>query len=259
MSDGVDRKKQEIKAFFGKLGAPGFGLDDAFFRAIGVRLAKFANIPLQGQVLDIAAGRGANLYPAAEDVGESGRVIGIDLAESMVELTTAEIVSRRLDNAEMRLMDADNLDFPDACFDRVLCGFAMFFFPQLDRTLVEVSRVLKPGGVFAASTFAEQGYPWSWYENLLKIYELSSRVDRLVGLATEALATPKEIQEVLRRAGFDHIHIEAQEYDDISQNEREWWYGLWSSADRDLLRGCKETTSRFFINISDMNNHLCAV
>lgn len=236
MSEELPSKKQETKAFFGELAAPGFGLDAAFFTAIGQRLTEFAYIPPQGQVLDMAAGTGANLFPAAEKVGKDGRVIGIDLAEAMVKGTTAEIIDRGLHNVEMRQMDAEKLDFPDASFDRVLCGFALFFFPQLDRTLFEVSRVLKPGGVFVASTFAAQGYPWSWYETLLKAYKLSSRVDRLVGLVTEPLERPKDIEEALKRTGFVHIHIETEEYDDRFEDEEAWWQRLWSSADEDLLR-----------------------
>ena len=41
-------------------------------------------------------------------------------------------------------MDAENLDFPASFFDFVLCGFALQFFPHLDRALEEFRRVLKP-------------------------------------------------------------------------------------------------------------------
>ncbi len=56
-------------------------------------------------------------------------------------------------NADVRLMDAEQLAFQDAFFDRVLCGFALFFFPDLDRALGEFYRVLKPGGYLAATTW----------------------------------------------------------------------------------------------------------
>ena len=108
---------------------------------------------------------------------------------------------------------------------------------RLDRAISEVSRVLKPGGVFAASTFAAApSYPWSWYETLLKAYGLSSRIERLMGLVTEALNTPRDIEEVFKRAGLVNIHIETQEYEDFSEDEEAWWQQLWSSADGDMLR-----------------------
>ncbi|HKZ54384.1 MAG TPA: class I SAM-dependent methyltransferase, partial [Anaerolineales bacterium] len=106
-------------------------------------------------VLDIASGRGASLFPAAERVGPTGRAIGIDLAESMVEEAIREICSRGLGNLEARVMDAENLLFPNATFDYVLCGFCLFFFPQLERALSEMRRVLKPNGRIATSTWGK--------------------------------------------------------------------------------------------------------
>ena len=47
-----------------------------------------------------------------------------------------EIDRLGLENAEVLEMDAEDLRFPDASFDRVLCGFAIFFFPRLDRALL---------------------------------------------------------------------------------------------------------------------------
>jgi len=137
-------------SFFGALVAPGFALDDDFFLSIGRKLVAFADISPHHYVLDVAAGRGANLFPAASIAGERGNVIGIDLAVQMVRETAAEIKKCGLRNAQMLQMDAEQLEFSDASFDRVLCGFALFFFPQLDRALAQVLRVLKPGGVFAA-------------------------------------------------------------------------------------------------------------
>jgi len=85
------------------------------------------------QVLDVGAGRGANLFPAAETVGPHGQVIGIDLAPGMVRETTAEIKRRNLPHVSMLQMDAEHLTFPDASFDVVLCGFAIFLFPHLEQ------------------------------------------------------------------------------------------------------------------------------
>jgi SAM-dependent methyltransferase len=50
-------------------------------------------------------------------------------------------------------MDAERLDFPEATFSRVLCGFGLMFFPHLDRALSEFRRVLEPGGRIGISTW----------------------------------------------------------------------------------------------------------
>ena len=84
-------KKHRAAAFFDNLASPGYGLDWLFFVEMGKLLVEVADIPEGGQVLDIASGRGASLFPAAYRVGQAGRVVGIDIAEAMVQHTNAEI------------------------------------------------------------------------------------------------------------------------------------------------------------------------
>ena len=88
-TDAAFDRKKNVAEFFGALAAPGFGLDLEMFMEIGERLVRFVDIGPSQKVLDVASGRGANLFPASSMVGERGSVIGIDLAESMVEESTS--------------------------------------------------------------------------------------------------------------------------------------------------------------------------
>ena len=106
------------------------------------------------RLLDVASGRGAVLFPAAERVGPSGHVEGVDLAEGMVAAVNAD-AERRGIAARVRVMDAEHLDFPDASFDSVLCGFGIMFPPDQARALSEMRRVLRPGGRLGLSTWRE--------------------------------------------------------------------------------------------------------
>ena len=56
-----------------------------------------------------------------------------------------------LNHVDVLQMDADNLHFSDASFDFILCGLAIFFFPQLDRALFKIRRVLKLKGKIAVT------------------------------------------------------------------------------------------------------------
>src|SRR5688500_2176491 len=86
-------------------------------RVGGRRLVEGVGVSAGDAVLDVATGRGAVLFPAAERVGPGGSVVGIDLAVGMVERTRAEIERRGVANASVRQMDAERLDFADGSFD----------------------------------------------------------------------------------------------------------------------------------------------
>jgi ubiquinone/menaquinone biosynthesis C-methylase UbiE len=155
MSD-EDREKEEgIVGVFSRSASTFDRGGPRIFSHFGQRLVDLAQIAPGADVLDVAAGRGAVLFPAARQVGPHGRVVRIDLSTDMVRETTAEMQSFGWQHAAMHQMDAEQLDFPDASFDWVLCGFALWFFPQPYRALTEFFRVLRPGGGIGITTWVE--------------------------------------------------------------------------------------------------------
>ena len=152
MDDPIAMRKAQTRAVFDRIvpeydaGGPGC------FAAFGRRLVAEVGVVAGQRVLDVATGRGAVLFPAAEAVGPTGAATGLDLAEGMVRATRDE-AARRGVVAEVRVGDAEALDFPDAAFDLVLCGFGLMFFPQVERALAEFRRVLRPGGKLGISTW----------------------------------------------------------------------------------------------------------
>ncbi len=152
MNDPTAAHKAQTRAIFDRI-APDYDVaGPGCFAHFGRRLAEVAELAPGQRVLDVATGRGAVLFPAAERVGPTGEVVGVDLAEGMVRLTREEATHRGVDVA-LSVMDAERLDFPDQHFDRVLCGFGIMFFPRVDRALGEFRRVLKPGGRVGLSTW----------------------------------------------------------------------------------------------------------
>ncbi len=228
-------KKKRTADFFSQLEAPAFGQEVPLFLAMGKKLAEQAEIPVGATVLDVAAGRGASLFPAAKQTGDGGRVIGIDISKVIVRKTRREIEQRGQKNAEIHFMDAEKLEFPKAFFDRVMCGFALFFFPKLDHALSEFRRVLKPGGRLVVSTFAKGHYPWEWYEDLLKSFNLSFRGGQIDKLVTQHIDSEVEIKIALEGAGFTEIRTSTEDYIYHFADEETWWQGLLSSGDRPLL------------------------
>ena len=229
-------KKRATADFFDVLASPGYGLDSRFFPAMGKRVVEIADIQPGHLVLDVAAGRWALLFAAAKKAGPNGEVIGIDLADSMVHETSAEITAQRMTNCKIVKMDAENLEFPDGLFDRVLCGFALFFFPNLEGALAEFRRVMKLTGRLVVSTFAGGGYPWVWYEDLLNAYGISSRDKELDSFITDSLDEPTYLRAVLERAGFSKVKVAEEEYVDTYPDATNWWDWVWSSSDGALLQ-----------------------
>lgn len=101
------------------------------------------------RVLDVASGPG---YMAAGAASRGADVLGIDLAENMVELAR-----RNHPGLEFRVGDAENLPFREAEFDAVLINFGVLHFPDADRALEEAHRVLKAGGRLGFTAWADVG------------------------------------------------------------------------------------------------------
>lgn len=105
-------------------------------------------------VLDVACGTGPSTIEAASLVGESGRVIGIDIAPGMLRFAREKAEGAGLRNVEFHQMDAENLEFRDSTFDVVICQFGLIHFPNRLGALAEMRRVLRPGGRVVLSVWS---------------------------------------------------------------------------------------------------------
>jgi len=222
--------KQGIAGVFSRASSTYDQVGPRFFSHFGRRLVEVAQIPAGSQVLDIATGRGAVLFPAAEQTGLQGHVIGIDLAEDMVKYTADEIRRREVQNAEVRQMDAEQLDFPNGSFDAVTCGYALFFLPNLDRALAEYRRVLKPGGLIAVSTWAEDDQRWKWYGELLDKYRPPNAPKPPAGM--NRFGNPAGMEAIMREGQFENIRVIREEAEFSYADEEDWWNTQWSHGAR---------------------------
>lgn len=99
-------------------------------------------------VLDVACGTGVVARAAAQRVGATGRVTGLDLNQPMLA-----VAARLRPDLTWRQGDAAALPFADGSFDVVTCQAAAMFFPDLGAALREMGRVTRPGGVVAVQVF----------------------------------------------------------------------------------------------------------
>lgn len=118
--------------------------------------------PRPGQtILELAAGTGETGFLAAARVGETGRVISSDRSPNMVEAAARAGTDLGLTNLEYRVLDSERLELDDDSIDGVLSRFGYVLKGDPPPALAEIRRVLRDGGRFAFSVWAERGRnPW---------------------------------------------------------------------------------------------------
>ena len=108
-----------------------------------------AGEPLAGKtVVDLACGSGPLTVLLASRVGNSGRVIGVDLNSN--ELCSAQVKFSSAPNVQFLNESVQQLSLPSSSVDVVLCHMAFMLFNPVKPVVREISRILKPGGMFAA-------------------------------------------------------------------------------------------------------------
>ncbi len=190
-------------------------------------------------VLDVACGTGASAIPVAEIVGSTGKVIGIDLAEGLLELGRTKAKAQGLQNVEFRQGDMTNLDFEDNTFDAVICVFGIFFVPDMESLVAELWRVVKPGGKLAITTWGPDLFEpmYGAFDNELK----KERPDLVSDFRPwDRITTVQAVEQLLRDGGTTNITAEAEQGEQKLFNQDSWWKVVTGSG----LRAAAESAGK---------------
>jgi ubiquinone/menaquinone biosynthesis C-methylase UbiE len=193
-----------------------------FWEYFGRRTIELASLPRGSRVLDVCCGAGASALPAAEAVGPTGNVIGVDLATQLLELARAKAAQRHLGNIEFEVGDMLSLRFPVASFDAVVCVFGIFFVPDMAKAVSELWNRIRPGGKLAVTTwgrnFCEPANNAFWRSiknvrpNLYKGFNPWDRIDN-----------PASLKNILDEAGVASPKISAENRLHPISSAEEWW------------------------------------
>lgn len=174
----------------------------ALFRQWTAAVLDAAEIQPGHRVLDVACGTGVLAREAAERVGSSGRVAGVDPDRHM--LTVAERLAPTL---EWRQGTAESLPYPDRSFDAVVSQFGLMFFADRRKALQEMLRVLTPQGRLAVAV-------WDSLENVPAYATEVALLDRVAGAkAADAVRAPfvlgarKDLLTLFEKAGLSTVAI----------------------------------------------------
>lgn len=123
------------------------------------------------QVLEVGPGKGSYTFEVAKRVSPNGKVIAVDIQESVVRRLEQKCRERNIDNVEPRVADVYDLNFEDETFDRIFSIACLPEIPDPVRALQELRRVLKPSGLLClVEVFPDPDYPLrrtevAWAEN----------------------------------------------------------------------------------------------
>jgi ubiquinone/menaquinone biosynthesis C-methylase UbiE len=113
------------------------------------RMLDLAGVAAGERVLDVAAGAGDQSLQVAARVGPAGHVLATDIAPAILAHAAGEAHRAGLEQIATRVMDGENLDLPAASFDAVISRVGLIYFPDQQKALTGMRRVLKPGGRIA--------------------------------------------------------------------------------------------------------------
>ncbi|RMZ93028.1 arsenite S-adenosylmethyltransferase, partial [Brachionus plicatilis] len=156
----------------------------------------------EGQtVLDLGSGAGFDCFIARRKVGESGRVIGVDMTQDMIDKATKIAEKNGYKNVEFRHGEIEALPVEDNSIDIIISNCVVNLSTAKDNVYKESYRVLKPGGKIAISDVIATSPLPDWIKNDQELYN---------GCMAGA-STLDELNDFLNNAGFKCIDIKVNE------------------------------------------------
>jgi len=170
------------------------------------RLVADARLRSGMRVLDLGSGTGYPALLAAQTVGPSGNVTGIDLAEQMLEAARRKADSLKLSNIIFKTGDVTMLPFEAASFDAITTRFCLMFLPEIPKAVAEIARILKPDTWVAAAVWSapeKNPYLKIPIDVIKQFVELPPLDPTAPGIFR--LARPGELASMLEQAGLANI------------------------------------------------------
>jgi len=148
-------------------------------------------------VLDLGSGAGFDCFLAANQVGSTGKVIGVDMTAEMLERARENARNGNFDNVEFRIGEIENLPVGDNQVDIIISNCVINLSPKKKRVFQEAFRVLRPGGRLMVSDIV-----------LLKDLpeEIKDSAAAYVGCIAGA-TTKEEYLKTIQAAGFEETKI----------------------------------------------------
>ena len=165
-------------------------------------------------VVDLGSGGGFDCFLAAREVGDTGRVIGVDMTPDMVSKARSNAVKGNFANVEFRLGEIEHLPLADGVADVIMSNCVINLSPDKAQVFRDAYRVLKPGGRLAIS-------------DVVATAELPPDMRSDVNLVAGCIGNASligDLEQMMRAAGFEQIRIEPK--DESREFIKDWAPGV---------------------------------
>ncbi|HOY30791.1 MAG TPA: arsenite methyltransferase [Bacteroidales bacterium] len=159
---------------------------------------EFAQIKQGDTVVDLGSGAGNDCFIARELVGETGKVIGIDMTEAMIKKAKENTEKLGFKNVEFRLGDIEKMPLTSNVADVVVSNCVLNLVPDKEKAFKEIYRILKPGGHLSVSDVVLEG-------ELPK--SIKEEAEMYAGCVSGAIQI-KDYLNIMEQAGLKNINIQ---------------------------------------------------
>jgi ubiquinone/menaquinone biosynthesis C-methylase UbiE len=207
---------------------------NSFWERFGRRTIERLHLQPGMRVLDVCCGSGASAIPAAEKVGPEGFVLGVDLAEKLLERARSKATKRGLHNLEFRVGDMLDLRLERSEFDTVVCVFGIFFVPDMRAGVQALWKVVRPGGKLGITTWGPR-----WFEPATTAFWnaiRNVRPDLYKGFNPwDRICDPGSVRALLADGGIQQAEVIAEAGEHPIPSPEAWWSAVLGSGYRGTL------------------------
>jgi ubiquinone/menaquinone biosynthesis C-methylase UbiE len=214
----------------------------SFFPETAKRLVEHLQLNPADNLLDVCTGTGCVALTAAEKLSQ-GKVTGIDLSSGMLQQARNKASATGLMNAEFKQMDLEHLAFENGIFDAATSSFGLFFLEDMTHALNNITRVVKPGGKVAITSFTGEAFS-PMADIFINRFESTGR--EVPPLSWKRLATEELIREQFNAVGITKVDIHHEPLGYQMTDPQMWWDVIWNAGWRALLNQMSEEEQKEF-------------
>jgi len=152
-------------------------------------------------VVDLGSGGGFDAFLAANEVGETGKVIGVDMTPEMISKARNNAAKANYKNIEFRLGEIEHLPIADNSIDTIMSNCVINLSPNKQQVFNDAYRVLKTGGRLAISDVVSSTELPDGIKNDTMLYSA----------CVSGASSIEELKTIMQQAGFKNIKIEPKD------------------------------------------------